>query len=162
MLSEIATGKREGKVVALVDVRRAFFYAPARRGVFVELPPKDYQAGDEHICGLLQYSLYGTRDAAQNGEEGSASTLSDPKLTRGVACPCVWRGHIKGEHVVATVHGGDITIGGERSAVELLIRKMSRKYEIKKQMIGEGADFDNLLNRVIVWGRDGITIEADH
>ena len=80
---------------------------------------------------LLQCSLYGTRDAAQNWEEEPASTLSDLKLTRGVACPCVWRGHIKGEHVVATVHGDDITIGGERSAVELLIRKISRKY--KKQ-----------------------------
>ena len=33
VLSEIATGKRGGKVVALVDVRRAYFYAPARRRV---------------------------------------------------------------------------------------------------------------------------------
>ena len=102
VLSEIATGKRRGKVVALVDVRRAYFYAPARRRVFVELPPEDYQAGDEDMCGLLQYSLYGTRDAAQNWEEELTSTLSDLKLTRGVACPCVWRGHIKGDHVVAT------------------------------------------------------------
>ena len=65
---------------------------------------------------------------------------------------------------MATVHGDDITIGGERSAVELLIRKISRKYGIKKQTIGEGADLDKsgrVLNRVIEWGRDGITIEAD-
>ena len=47
--------------MAVVDVRRA-----ARTRVFVELPPEDYQAGGEHLCGLLQYSLYGTRDAAQN------------------------------------------------------------------------------------------------
>ena len=33
VLSEIATGEREGKVLALVDVRRAYFYAPARRKV---------------------------------------------------------------------------------------------------------------------------------
>ena len=72
--------------------------------------------------------------------------------------------HIKGEHVVATVHGYDVTIGGERSAVELLIRTISRKYEIKKQMIGDCADLDKsgrILNRVIEWGRNGITIEAD-
>ena len=42
VLSEIATGEREGKVLALVDVRRAYFYSPARRKVFVELPPEDY------------------------------------------------------------------------------------------------------------------------
>ena len=41
--------------------------------------------------------------------------VSSLKLTRGSACSCVWRGHIKGEHIVATVHGDDITIGGERS-----------------------------------------------
>ena len=60
---------RGGKVVAMVDVRRAYSYAAARRKVFVELPPEDYQPGDEHMCGLLRDSLYGTRDAAQNWEE---------------------------------------------------------------------------------------------
>ena len=40
VLSEIATGKRREKVVALVDVRRAYFYAPARRRICVELPPE--------------------------------------------------------------------------------------------------------------------------
>ena len=96
VLSQAATrGKRGGKVVALVDVRRAYFYAPARRRVFVELPPEDYQAGDEHMCGLLQCSLYGTRDAAQNWEDELASTLSDLMLTRRIACPLVWQGCIK-------------------------------------------------------------------
>ena len=104
VLSEIATGKRGGKVVDLVDVRRAYFCARARRKVFVELAPEDYQPDDEHMCGLLRYSLYGTRDAAQNWEEELASTLSSLKLTRGSAYPCVWRGHIKGEDIIATVH----------------------------------------------------------
>ena len=128
--------------MALIDVRRAYFHAPERRGVFVELPPEDYQPGDEHMCGLLQYSLYGTRDAAQNWEEELTSTLSDLKLTRGIACPCVSRGCIKGEDIVATVHGDDITVGGERSAVELLIKMISKRYEIKKQVIGEDPDLE--------------------
>ena len=150
--------------MALVDVRRAYFYAPARRSVFVELPPEDCQPGDEHMCGLLRYNLYGTRDAAQNWEEELATKLSNLKLTiGGSACPCVWRGHIKGEDIVATVHGDVITIGGERSAVEFHIRMISKKYEIKKQVIGKNPDFEKsgrILNRVIEWNRDGITIEA--
>ena len=101
VLSEVATCS--GKVVALVHVPKAHFYAPARRRVCVGLPPEDYQAGDEHVCGLLQYSLYGTRDAAQNWEEELAATLSDLRLTRGSACPCVWRGCFKGKQQVATV-----------------------------------------------------------
>ena len=43
VLSEIAMGELGGKVVALVDGRRAYFYAPARRRVFVELPPEEVQ-----------------------------------------------------------------------------------------------------------------------
>ena len=44
---------------------------------------------------------------------------------------------------MSTVHGDDITIGGERSAVELLIKLISRKYDVKKQVIGEEADLEN-------------------
>ena len=48
--------------------------------------------------------------------------------------------------------------------MELLIKLISRKYDIKKRVTGEDADLEKtgiLLNRVIRWGRDGITIEAD-
>ena len=116
------------------------------------------------ICGLLRYSLYGTCDAAQNWEEELASTLSGLGLTRGSACPCVWRGRIKGEDIVATVHGDDTTIGGQRSAVESLIKMISKKYEIKKQVLGRDPDLEKsgrILDRVIEWDRDGITVEAD-
>ena len=94
------------------------------------------------MCGLLRYSLYGTRDAAQNWEEELASTLSGRGLTRGSACPCVWRGRIKGEDIVATVHGDDITIGGQRTAVQFLIKVVSQKYEIRKQVLGRGPDLE--------------------
>ena len=72
-----------------------------------ELPPEDHLAGDEHMCVLAAAMWLVWRDAAQNWEEELASTLGDPKLTRGVACPCVWSGHIKGEHTVATAHGDE-------------------------------------------------------
>ena len=45
----------------------------------------------------------------------------------------------------------------------ILIRKKSRKYEIKKQVIGEDPDLEKsgrTLNRGIEWNRD-IAIEAD-
>ena len=48
--------------------------------------------------------------------------------------------------------------------MEFLNKKISRTYEIKKQGIGEDADLEKsgrTVNRVIEWGRDGITIEAD-
>ena len=76
----------------------------------------------------------------------------------------MWRGCTKGEDIVATVHGDDITVGGERSAAELLIQMISKSYEMKRQVIGEDPDLEKsgrILNRVITWNRDGITIEAD-
>ena len=48
--------------------------------------------------------------------------------------------------------------------VEFLIKIISRKYEIKKQVVWKDADLGKSgrkLIRVIEWGRDGITIEAD-
>ena len=142
--------------MALVDVRRAYFYAPSRRRVFVEVPPEEDQAGDEHTCGLLQYRLYGTRDAAHNWRAELASTLQRSQVDERDGIPCVWQGCIKGKHIVATLHRDDITIGGERSVVEFLVKKILRKYEVKKQVIGEDADLwksGRILNRVI----DGIT-----
>ena len=116
VLSEVATGERGGKVAALVDVRRAYFHAPARKRVFVELPPEDYQPSGEHVCGLLQDSLYGTRDAAQNWKEELASTLSDLKLTRASACPCVERLHQGRTHCGICArrrhHNRRVTVGG--------------------------------------------------
>ena len=62
------------------------------------------------------------------------------------------------------MHGDDITIGGERSAVEFLIRMISNKYEIKKQVTGKDLDLEKsgrIVTRAIEWNRGGITIEAD-
>ena len=92
-------------VVTLVDVQRAYFYVPSRRRVFVELPPVDYQAGDEHRCGLLQYSLYVTRDAAQRCEEELASTLSGIEDDERNRVP-MWKSCINGEHFETTVQRG--------------------------------------------------------
>ena len=54
------------KRFAVIDIKRAYFYAPAKRQVFIEIPEEDKEAGDEDRVGRLQLSLYGTRDAAQN------------------------------------------------------------------------------------------------
>ena len=101
VLSETATGELGRKVVAPVDVRRAYLYAPAHRRVFFRLPPEDYQPSDEHMRGLLRYRLYGTRHA-QNWEEELRSALIDLKLTRESPCPCVWIFFIKCDDIVAT------------------------------------------------------------
>ena len=46
------------------DVSRAYFYAPMAEGdeVYVRLPSEDSSEG---MCGKLNYSMYGTRKAAE-------------------------------------------------------------------------------------------------
>jgi hypothetical protein len=58
-------GKWDPLKFDFIDVRRAFFRAPCRREVYVELPGEDAEPG---MCGLLQMAMYGTRDAPQNWE----------------------------------------------------------------------------------------------
>ena len=44
-------GKEEqGMKLDFIDIRRAFFHAPARRNIYVDLPEED---GQEGMCGRL-------------------------------------------------------------------------------------------------------------
>ena len=48
------------------DIKRAYFYAPSTRPVYIAIPREDQEPGDEDKVGVLNLSLYGTRDAAMN------------------------------------------------------------------------------------------------
>ena len=63
-----------------IDVSRAYFYAPARRPVYVALPQEDFEEG---MCGRLNVSMYGTRDAAANWEAKYADHLVLNGFIRG-------------------------------------------------------------------------------
>ena len=58
--------KRRGILIA--DVSRAFFEAPDKRGVCVELPEEALGEGEStsDVVGKFMAKLYGTRDASAN------------------------------------------------------------------------------------------------
>ena len=58
--------RSRGMKIDFIDVRRAYFHAKCKRDVYIELPGEDAEEG---MCGKLDKSMYGTRDAAQNWEE---------------------------------------------------------------------------------------------
>ena len=91
------------------DVSRAYFRAPARRQVFVELCPEDAVDGEDMV-GEFNYSMYGTRDAAQNWGEECASTMKNIGFEQGAASPCTFSHASKG--LRCYIHGGGfVTIG---------------------------------------------------
>ena len=55
----------------LNDVARAYFEAPVKREICIELPEEDWEPedGQEYLVGMLNKSLYGTRDAASNFQQ---------------------------------------------------------------------------------------------
>ena len=85
------------------DVSRAFFCAPARRQVLVELPEGDRD--HRYMVGELNYSMYGTRDAAQNWGEEFAETMRAIGFTQGRASPCTFYHEEKG--IRTYIHGDD-------------------------------------------------------
>ena len=88
LLAKCAHGQKEKKRLAAVDIKSAYFYAPAKRRTYIELPPEDIEEGDEDKVGLVEMSLYGTRDAAKNWAAAYTDFLRSIGFTVGRASPC--------------------------------------------------------------------------
>ena len=74
------------------DVKKAHFYSMATRRVFVALPAEDMLPGEEGMCGILERSLYGTRDAAYISTETCTKVLCKHLgFTKGESSPCTAR-----------------------------------------------------------------------
>ena len=60
------------KQILIADVKRAYFYALAKRLLYIELPKED-ELGGPGMLGKLRFNLYGTRDGASNWQEHLAT-----------------------------------------------------------------------------------------
>ena len=70
--------RHEEKVILIADVSRAFFEAPIHRKVAVELPKEALTEEEKamDLVGMLDMSLYGTRDAALNFQKEVGKLMS--------------------------------------------------------------------------------------
>ena len=103
--------------VLFADAKRAYFNATATRYVFVQLPPEEPKDGEQNICGKLQLSMYGTRDAAQNWERECASKLLSWGFTKGTASSCVYYHRQRDNQLY--IHGDDFVAVGEDDNIKL-------------------------------------------
>ena len=84
-------GEREhGLKLAFIDVKRAYFYAKAKKDIFIILPEEDAEPG---MRGKLLKSMCGTRDAASNWEDCYIEFARDIGLNSGITSPCVFNKH---------------------------------------------------------------------
>ena len=144
------------------DVKRAYFYAPATRPVYISIPAEDHEPGDQNMVGKLNLSLYGTRDAAMNWAAKFTTFLNGIGFQTGAASPCNF--YNAERDVSVTVHGDDFTSTGRERDLVWLKNCMQGEFEIKTEMLGPKEHHlkqVRILNRVISWQADGIVYEAD-
>ncbi len=99
--------------------------------MYVELPPEDAQEG---MCGILEKSMYGTRDAAQNWEYEHTNMLTEAKFAQGKHSPCVFF-HAERE-VRVVVHGDDFTVLGKSEQLDWFRGVISKRMEVKFRETG--------------------------
>ena len=158
----IGKGKRaERKVIMVNDVARAFFEAPMRREVCIELPPEAREEGKDEV-GFLRMSLYGTRDAAANFQREVRATMVKAGFTVSRYNPTTY--YHRGRGLRSFVHGDDFVTSGRLSDVMWLREVLRNRFEIKTTIVGTGEGEvreTKVLNRVIRVEEDGWRYEAD-
>ena len=148
--------------LATVDIKRAYFYAPACRKLYIRLPPEDQLPGEEGMVGELKLSLYGTRDAAMNWTRQYTNHLKSIGFECGRASACNFV-HKKRE-IKLTCHGDDFVIIAEEENIRWLINEMEKVYELKSTILGPEKHNEKelkILNRTLRWTEEGIQYEGD-
>ena len=133
-------GPLKGNVCLMViDIKRAYFYAPSQQPIYVRLPPEDPKSNDPMVCGRLCKSLYGTRDAGANWHLAYSSFLQRIGYDQGVANPCHFNNRQEG--VKGLVHGDDFLFSGSPSALLKLKKAFVNEYDCKVEMVGNEPGF---------------------
>ena len=154
--------ENEDIVVAVFDVRRAYFYAEEKRDTFVELPdyvPAGFRA--THV-GKLRKALYGTRPAAASWGDELRKGLVSCNLTVGTVSRCCF--HNKLRSVAGAVHGDDIFVASPRQDISKMGATLKIRWETRDQMIGSmpGDQKERrILNRTLRWCKDGLVFAAN-
>ena len=152
------------KKLGFIDIRKAYFHAKAKRLMYVVLPEEFCEPGEfGQVCGRLNYSLYGTRDAANNWEECYSQALVSLGFKQGLASPCVF--YHPARDISTVVHGDDFTSLATESELLWLRDSLAKLFLIKDRGILGPDPHDlkeiRLLNRIIAWTSSCIRYEAD-
>ena len=141
------------------DISKAYFFAPATRDIFIELPPEDAEPG---MVGKLEKSLYGTRDATLNWAEAHTKVLIATGYKKGLSGHCSFY-HEKWD-LSTVVHGDDFLSEGPADSLTKMNLALKQNFQVKTEVIGPDPGQQRearVLNRVICWEETGITWEPD-
>ena len=127
------------------------------------IPEEDIGLGKAIICRLLRYSLYGSRDAAQNWQAHGTKTMNGLGFASGASNPCMFYGAEWG--LRSFVHGDDLVTTGSPQALKWFGGASRKAFALTSALLGpdpEDATKVNILNRLVTWVDDvGIEYEYD-
>ena len=157
LISNVASSSGPGLLV--IDASKAHLHASVDRLIYVDLPPETRAPG---MCARLRRCLYGTRDAPARWEAFLAEELAKLGFTEGRSSSCCF--HHAGRKLQCVVHGDDFTFAGPFAALEWIEQEMQKPFLVK--VAGRlGPEEQNrelrILNRVVRWGDEGLSYEAD-
>ena len=104
------------------------------------------------MCRKLKFSMYGTRDAAQNWQAEFSQQLVSNGFARGSASPCVFHHEARG--IRTLVHGDDYVSVGQPKHLEWMQKEFEQCFTVKTQKLGPQTSQlqeVKILNRVVAW-----------
>ena len=119
-------GGRHPHRIMVLDVARAYFNAPASRPVFIKIPAEDRLASDAGKVAQLNFSFYGTRDAAKNWTATYTGFLNGIGFKTGEGCSCNFAYGTRQLSLI--VHGDDFTASGSDADLAWLETKFVEKF----------------------------------
>ena len=164
-----ASGKLRSRPVSSVlmflDIKKAHFWAPARRRILIELPAELGVSRD--YVGLLHRSLYGTRDAPSNWEMAIRDVMEKLEFEQGKSSPCLY--FHQARNILCSVHGDDFMILSTHVDALCLRDQLAKEWTVETRGImappGSGISGAiqqlSVLNRLVTWTQNGLELEAD-
>jgi len=115
--------------LAFYDISRAHFYGEPVRDIYVELPEEAEEAADKTKCGLLEKSMYGTRDASQRWQDHYTKLFVGEGYRQGTAPGAIFQNDE--DDVSFTVHGDDFMVLSDNVGIAHLEAILTTAYDYK-------------------------------
>ena len=142
-----------------LDVRGAFLYGRINRRVYIELPSQDPRAAEGDLVGVLQRSMYGTRDAPMIWQGEVRRCLEHAGLKESTVQSSLYY-HLD-KQLIVVVHVDDFLISGPEEHAEWLYNEIRKSFEVTQTILKEGEEVKYLNRRIRNKGAEGFTIEGD-
>ena len=137
IIRSMITTSNKGDLIMINDLSRASSHAKAKRQVCVQFADEDIEGERVRLCGRRNYSMYGTRDVAQNWFDEYSQQLLSIGYTQGAATPCIFYNHEK--DIRTFVHGDDYVSIGKLESPNWLREQLAKKYRHQHADIGAWA-----------------------